>query len=84
MVAMEIGIPCNLLLDNDSGIERRHKHDHLLLILHIQNTSELAIVQTDAVGAGATLITDWLLNIINILDPSGSLHRYFPSMCLSA
>lgn len=80
IAAIETGIPCNLLLFNDSDIEGRHGCDHVLLTLHTPNISVLHVAQTSAVGAGAMLITDRLPNITNILDPSLSLHRYLSTL----
>lgn len=59
----EIGMPCNLLLVKDSGIEQRHEHDPVLLTLNTHTLSVLHVAQADAVGADAVLTIDWLLNI---------------------
>jgi hypothetical protein len=39
----EIGMPCNLLLVNSSGIEQRHKHNYVLLTLNTHNISMLYV-----------------------------------------
>lgn len=59
-------------------IERRCKHDPILLTLHTQNIPVLYVAQTDDGGARAMLMTDWLPNITDMLAPSLSLHGYLP------